>query len=191
MRKQLFLVIILMLTTLVSRQLLAQGKGIHKFSSINQVGLLMGQNGQSAILETINGIEHNACFVGLGAGIDFYHTRTLPLFIDVRRNLSDKPVAPFLYADGGVNFAWATVNQVMNKGYAFTSKPGAYYGAGIGYNITSKHSPNILLSAGYSYKQVKERTEAFTVWQGPTGQTSQEIYNYRLRRIVVKLALIF
>src|SRR5438045_2506679 len=97
-----------------------------KFSSINQLGLLNGSKGESWTVQTINGFKKDKWFGGVGAGLDLYNERTIPVFFDVRRDITSKKNAPFVYADGGVNFLW--LNFVEKEAKQFpSSSPGLFY----------------------------------------------------------------
>ena len=160
-----------------------------KFTSINQVGLLTGSAGQSASIQTINGITKDKWFAGIGTGIDYYGTRSVPVFVDVRRTLGNSLKSPFLYADGGINFPWISDGQKMTRGYTATSSAGVYLEGGAGLKFRMKSNNAFLLSAGFSYKEVKDKTELMTIWIWPTPDKTYETYKYHYRRIVVKLAL--
>ena len=160
-----------------------------KFTSINQVGLLSGSAGQSASVQTINGFTKARWFTGIGTGIDYYGTRSVPVFVDVRSTLSNKLKRPFLYADGGINFPWISDGQKIARGYTATSSPGVYLEGGAGLKFKMKNNNAFLLSAGFSYKEVKDKTEMMRIWIWPTSDKTYETYKYQYRRIVVKLAL--
>ncbi len=160
-----------------------------RFNSINQAGLSVAEKGQSFMLQTINGLSKNNWFGGLGTGVDFYGTRSVPLFIDVRKKIGADKNSPFVYFDGGINFSWATSNQKLQKGYAASGKVGGYYEGGIGWSIQTKGKEVVLLSAGYSYKQIKEKAEVFNFGSWPTPDKTYEYYNYQYRRIVIKVGI--
>ena len=70
MRPVLFLAFTLCLSGMVS----AQQKtvtGIWQFHSINNVGLLEGQTGSAFQLQSINGMQYQSWFAGIGLGLDF------------------------------------------------------------------------------------------------------------------------
>lgn len=159
------------------------------FTSINQVGLLTGSAGRAASIETINGITLEKWFAGIGTGIDYYGTRSIPLFVDVRRALTTKAKSPFVYADAGMNFPWISDKQKLNRPYTGTSSTGIYFDAGAGFRFKLKNSSALALSAGYSYKEVNDKTDLMTIWSWPTPEKNYEYYKYQYRRIVVKLAL--
>lgn len=160
-----------------------------KFSSINQVGLLSGDKGDRWMLQTINGLEKDKWFAGAGIGLDFYNYRTIPLFFDIRRDITNKKNTPFAYADAGINFLW--LNSIQRGQEQFpSSSPGLFYDLGVGWKLSGKNNRGFLFSAGYSFKQVKEKVKSW--WLAPTPQLQSEDfqrYNYLHRRLVVKIGI--
>src|SRR5687768_4020311 len=57
-----------------------------KFTSINQAGVTWGGSGQTLQLQSINGIFYKTFSAGVGVGLDYYWQRTIPLFIDLRKD---------------------------------------------------------------------------------------------------------
>lgn len=162
-------------------------KGKINFSSINQIGFLSGGKGNSWMFQTINGIKKDRSFAGIGIGLDFYEERTIPVFLDIRRDLTNKKNTPFAYADGGINISWLNFVQREAKGFPKTS-PGLFYDLGVGWKLAGKNNRSFLISAGYSFKQVKEKVKSVW-WIAPTQQLESdnyERYNYLYRRIVIK-----
>jgi hypothetical protein len=160
-----------------------------KFSSINQAGVLVGANKESAMVQTINGIRKDKWFAGVGAGIDFYVERGVPLFIDIRRDLTDKKNTAFLYADGGIYSPWLNFIQKERKLNSSISV-GGYYDFGLGWKLTGKNNRSFLMSAGYSLKQ--DRGKAMRQNWNPIIRATEsniEYYNYKYRRVVIKLGL--
>src|SRR5262245_27408802 len=76
------------------------------FNSLAQLGILEGEAGTAFQLQTINGIQFKTWSAGIGVGLDYYKYRSIPLFLDLRKYILNKPRTPFLYADGGIHFAW-------------------------------------------------------------------------------------
>lgn len=169
---------------------IAQNEKI-KFSSVNQVGLLSSNKGESAMLQTINGIDKDKWFIGAGTGLDFCNERSIPLFIDVRRNLVNKKNTPFAYVDAGINFLWLNSIQKEQKQFP-ASSPGLFYDIGMGWKLSGKNNRGFILSAGYSLKQIKEKVKY--LWRpAPTPQLESENYeryNYLYRRIVIKVGFV-
>lgn len=169
----------------------SQNKPMHttkiKYSTINQAGLLSGSQGESGRLETINGITINKWFTGIGAGIDYYGERDIPLFIDVRRDITSNKNTPFVYTDGGVNLAWLNDRQKNQRSRPATS-PGLFYDLGAGWKLGGRNKRAFIVSAGYSFKQAKERLNQ-TVFNPVLriSEPSVQYMNYKYRRVVVKI----
>ena len=117
------------------------------FASINQLGLLSASKGEAWTLQTINGIRKNTWFAGVGAGLDFYGERSVPLFLDVRKDFTLNRNTPFVYADDGVNFEWLNTTEKALKQFPKTS-PGAFYDLGFGWKLSGKNKRGVLFSAG-------------------------------------------
>jgi hypothetical protein len=156
------------------------------FSSINQGGFLTGERGSSLLLQTINGVQYKTWFAGVGVGLDFYKTRGIPLFLDIRKNILNKASTPFIYMDGGIHFTWPTEKD---KGVNNTQKfnNGLYYDAGLGYKAGLGNTHALLLSVGYSLKKIEEKYVPFQVCPGGCGPTYNEQYNYTLNRLSLKV----
>ena len=75
------------------------------FHSQNFAGLLEGQAGSAFQLQTINGVQNKGWFTGIGAGLDYYRFRSVPLFLNMSKFLFDGKKF-FVSGNGGVNFPW-------------------------------------------------------------------------------------
>ncbi len=167
-----------------SSSLKEAAKKKYVFHSINQIGIVEGAAATKPLLQTVNGIQLERWFAGIGTGIDYYAYRTIPLFLDVRRNLSNKRMTPFAYADVGMNFPW-TPGRVKDEWFSSKFKNGYYYDLGIGYTIGTKNSGGFLISLGYSEKQYSEIRENPSIYSFPS-PTNRTKFNYQLRRISIK-----
>lgn len=157
------------------------------FGSINQAGLLTGQYSEALTIQTVNGIIKDKWFAGLGAGIDYYAQRSIPLFARVQRAFSNKSNHPFVYADAGINFRWLDRENVYKADYDYN--PGLYYALGIGYKFKAFTNAGFLISAGYSYKQMSETVPNYWLSVWPVQEQNMVKYNYQFRRIEIKLGL--
>ena len=158
-----------------------------KFSSVNQFGLLLGEKGESVSLQTINGVRKSSWSAGIGTGIDLYSQRSVPLFIDVRKEFTQASNKPFVYLDGGVNFQWMNYIQKEQRRSADT-KPGAYYEAGLGYNIFMRHQSAFVLSAGYTYKRIREEYMNYRLMRGVYGESPEQMIS-QYRRLVIRIGI--
>lgn len=163
------------------------------FQSINQAGLLQGEQQTSALLQTINGINYKQWFAGIGAGLDYYRYRGIPLFVDVRRNIFNKSKTPFVYADAGMHFSWVSNQQKIwwgeNNRTRFNN--GLYTDIGLGYSLGFKNKMAFLMSAGFSHKQVSEIKHTQIWCLIPPCPDNIETYKYGLNRLAVKLGFQF
>lgn len=145
-----------------------------KFQSNLQSGILIGESYTSPAftISAINGIQCGSWFTGIGIGIDYYALRSVPLFFDVKKNLSKKANTSFLFADVGYNFYRPNYHQAYTTG-------GLYYEAGVGYKFSLKNKMGLGFSAGYSVKTIKG--------YGPIDYFETPTYEYKFRRVSIKL----
>jgi hypothetical protein len=108
--KKSMLAILLFATAYVSQAQTETAAKRYSFRSINQVGLLEGEQGSAFQLQTINGLQYSKWFAGIGTGLDYYSLRTIPLFGDLRWHMWDNGKTPFIYAGAGTNFVWTKGN---------------------------------------------------------------------------------
>src|SRR5882672_7646929 len=136
--------LILIGTIFCSCSLFAQGKkekAQWKFHSINQLGWLKGESASTILAQTIQGFQHRSWFGGIGAGIDPYHLRGIPVFVDIRKEWGSEKNAFFLYGDAGIHFAWLKDNQkdAYAHGVPAEISNGFYTDIGLGYKAKIFH----------------------------------------------------
>ena len=180
---------------LANGQHLAAKHSLVKFVSNLQAGILIGQKGSKPALNinVINGLKFNTWFAGIGVGIDYYGSkRSIPLFVDVKRNLKKGNKTPFVFADGGYNVSWLRDSEksyIGGRNYKPTG--GMYYEAGIGYKFILKNKLAFGFSAGYSFKEQKETYGNTLIIESPVdGQPYYnppvDSYHYKFRRVSIK-----
>lgn len=187
------LLILLVTRTVVS---VAQQKATAatcQFHSINSIGLLEGSAGSAFQIQTINGAQYKSWFGGIGLGLDYYRYRTVPFFIDLRKEFGKNVNKLFAYSDLGINFGWVTDKQktqyVMDDKFA----NGFYSDLGLGYKVNLGKNGGLLMSLGYTYKKVIESYRLPLYFYGNSinsepplnDQTVQ--YSYSLNRITIKI----
>jgi hypothetical protein len=181
--KKLFFAIAILLLQLDGS---AQEKVKFKFTSINEVGLLQGQSGSAFQLQIINGVSYKTFSGGIGIGMDNYYLKTIPLFFDIRKNFSKNV---FAYVDAGVNFPWNKKdleNKIVVEG---TYSKGLYLDAGAGYLINFKKTGKLLLSIGYSEKQIKENADPNVIVEPSPPSHYTNYYKYIFQRLTMKIGL--
>lgn len=171
----------------------AQQKNITKlfqFHSINNVGLLEGQAGSAFQLQTINGAQYKSWFAGAGVGLDYYRFRSIPLFIDIRKEFGKRDSKFFVYADAGIIFSWGNDKQKMTYASDDKFSNGFYSDAGIGYKIAVGKKNSLMISFGYSFKNLKETYSPSLFSYGIRAlyvYGQEEENSYSLNRINIKM----
>jgi hypothetical protein len=169
----------------------AKKKSVTKFTSIIQAGILEGAADKSyGQFQLINGIQRNTWFYGLGLGIDYYGSkRSVPLFLDVKKDFKKRKNTPFVYADAGYNFSWLQdEDKIAVWANDHKESGGLYYETGLGYKFITKSNLAFGFSAGHSFKQQKEMGSQFIFIDFTPAGTGQlpDIYDYKFRRISLK-----
>jgi hypothetical protein len=150
-----------------------------------QAGVLKGEEKYSAQGIIVGGMEYKGWGFGIGAGIDWYRIRTVPIVADIRRSITVAKQPFFVYANAGWNIAIPRDNEYLLKG-----KGGAYGEAGLGYAILNKKKKGILLSIGFTSKTVTDKfMETTYIWTTPV-PTERRI-DYTFNRFILKLGYKF
>jgi hypothetical protein len=160
-----------------------------KFQSVSNIGLLNGSAGTALLLETIAGLSHKNSFAGAGVGLDHYRFRSVPLFIGLRQAFGKGKRNPFIYGNIGYNFDWLTEANEKRYNVFFINNNysgGIYYDAGAGYSFGFKKADALLLSAGVSYKEIKNESGNGCPVTGPCTNDFQT-YKYKMPRLVFKV----
>jgi len=159
------------------------------FQSINNMGLLVGQTGPAFQLQSINGARYKSWFAGLGVGLDDYRFRTIPLFVDLRKDFGHSHHSIFAYADGGISISWVTNQEKMAYTHEDFSN-GFYDDIGIGYKIVLGKNA-LQCSLGYSNKKIADTySSPFYNVDLPPVLAPQTIH-YSLNRVSIKLGWSF
>jgi len=190
MRNKIIIIGLLLLGVHMLHAQTSQAPARYKFHSINTIGLLQGQSGADFQWQTINGIQNASWFAGVGAGIDYYKYRGIPLFIDLRKEFGSTANKVFIYGDVGIHFNWLTNAQKENNTYSFgyNFHKGLYTDAGIGYSIHTGKASAFLFSLGYSYKTLNQSGTDYrpVVYDGPPVIGNNR---YSMGRITLKMGL--
>jgi len=166
-----------------------------QFHSINQAGLLEGQIGSAFQIQTINGLQYRSWFAGIGAGIDYYRFRGIPLFIDLRKEFGHSGNKFYIYMGTGMHFIWLTDKQKnefnLNHFGSNDFSNGLYAGAGVGYKVELNNQLAIFISPGFIYKKTEvKNSNTICPFQGPCYIISDR-YNFDLYRLSVNVGIVF
>ncbi len=144
------------------------GRGIaqnrFKFRSTEWLGLSTGQVGGTGAIQTVNGMAWGPWFAGVGAGVDYYRLRSVPLFLSLTRDIAlGKNNWLYLFADGGKNVPWHGSSTEQRDEFEISNfGGGGYWAGGVGYlwGLGGHTSKAVLISAGYTVKKQSEDQRA-------------------------------
>lgn len=190
--KQLFLAVIIFTCV----QLNAQSTGKNKSYLMPQLGVMDGDRSTNLQFQVVGGLATNNWRIGMGAGLDYYSVRSVPVFVDVR-NYFGRNKKAFAFANLGYNVPWPMENQyktIFIQGGTKKSEfeMGLYTDAGVGYDIDLGKQKAVSISIGYTIKKYSEKyDDRFSwIWGWPTpfpgtGQT-ERTEEYTFRRLSLK-----
>jgi hypothetical protein len=166
-----------------------------QFHSINQIGFLEGQAGSAFQIQTINGFQYKSWFAGIGAGLDYYRFRGIPLFIDFRKEFGSARNYFFIYGGVGVHFIWLTDDQKADFNMSHYGNNdfsnGLYFDAGIGYKVVLNNRTAIFISPGFSHKSTEvKNTITICPFQGPCYITPNR-FDFNMNRLSVNVGVEF
>jgi len=160
------------------------------FHSYNSVQLLNGNTTTTISLHSVNGMQWDKFFAGIGVGFDYYYHTTLPLFAEVRYDVVGITRKLQAFVNGGVHFPFSTLNRKFEYKTG-DYKTGKLIAAGLDYYIPVKKDA-VIFGVAYSRKQVIQMADN-NVWN-PVTNSIQNIPvkdDYRLNRIWIKLGWVF
>jgi len=164
-----------------------------RFRSDNYGGLSVGQMGSYGQARTVNGLTQGPWFVGLGAGLDYYRFRNIPLFLSATRDLTNgKRDGLFFILDAGVDLPWYKRKPQPYENLTSTFRAGPFWNTGLGYRwrFSDAGRKALLFSATYGMKKLTERqTTAGACYDPPActinSQTADFDYTDRTLRLGV------
>jgi hypothetical protein len=179
--------IIAVLLPLVSVSQQSKSKG--KIQTVTSVGFAAGESTAKPLFQVSGGWTFDRYYAGVGVGFDQYFTNSIPLFADGRFSFG-RARWGFAYVNGGYNFTTDKPDEKTIWSQTSTNRllGGFYMDAGLGYRIHIGTLHRLLISAGYSQKNVVRQT-IYTnpCLVAPCPETIVD-YRYKLGRIVTKVS---
>lgn len=160
-------------------------------------GIYFGED-KGYLIESVIGYRfHYRYYAGIGAAVDNYTIRTLPVFADFRTDFSLHKNSPFTYLDIGLANPWPKKNQYTGYYYAGKSPdkkvPGCYLNIGIGQRLRTRQSNHTWeFSVGYSLETLKLVYMQNSFSPDPTAENTpkqKDTYQYTFNRLVVKVGV--
>ena len=155
-----------------------------RFGPILQGGAVIGAAFNSWGVQVVNGVHYKTWYAGIGVGTDQYYYRSIPVFLDLRKNILERKSSPFVYFDIGTNPPLDRSDSTPWEKNKYSG--GLYLDMGIGYSLHLEGNARLLLSLGYTRKQIIEHR---TYRWGMDGEKDK--YHYTFRRLFFKLGLSF
>lgn len=186
MKKILTLLILLLL---IKNEVSAQDnkKPQKFFSSQISTGIVEGKSATSFHIETVNGIRYKTWFGGIGAGIDYYYFRTIPVYLSGVKYLSPRNHSFFVQGDAGLNFVWEKQPSRVWNEVSNDFKPGVFWNGMIGFATGLDRKNSFSFGLGYSQKNFRDIKEITAPCFNPPCTNQFETYRYNLNRLSLKL----
>jgi hypothetical protein len=191
MKKYLSAVVFFLLLTQANAQEKKTG-----YYLLPQLGLLNGDNFASGQVMVSGGIEKKNISFGIGAAMEYYKIRSIPVFAEIRAGIG-KDKKAFAYLNAGPNFMWPLQSQytshwIVNGGFSRDQfKTGFYGDAGLGYTFRIAKENELLVSLGYSVKTIHQSySESVYAQSAPfLPETFQRKLDYTLNRIALRVGI--
>lgn len=139
-------------------------------------------------IQTVNGYMFNHYIIA-GIGLAFNTNSDLafvPLFAELRINLSNAPLAGFVFIDGGYSFTAKEVYNLNNDRKYFG---GTYFSPGLGIKLNVAKSKALTFSLGYRSQQARIYVLDYGAY--PNFTTTGQWDNYDIGYIITKVGFIF
>jgi len=190
--KLFFLFILIIVNTSIFSQSDIKSTNKVRFGFTVLTGPLDGERGTSALIEVIPAIKLKSYSFGIGTGLDYYYIRTVPVFLQIKKAFRETKNSVYVYADAGFDYPWPSISNKATQGNMDLFN-GHRLAGGIGYQIPLKKNLMLLLSGGYSYKQVKQNVQGWVTIYDPRVDWFDytQHYNYKLSRLVFTIGLSF
>jgi hypothetical protein len=160
------------------------------FHSFNSVQLLNGNTTTAVALHSVNGLQWNKFFAGIGTGFDYYYHTTVPLFAEARYDVTGSSRKLQVFVNAGIHFPFST----LNKKFEYKTgdyKTGRLLAAGIDYFIPVKKDA-LVIGVAYSHKQVIQMIDN-NIWNPVLNRVDNIPIkdDYKLNRIWIKFGWVF
>lgn len=168
-----------------------------RFEGNIESGMMNGGWQTNGYVQTTQGVHYKQWFAGVGAGIDYYRYRTVPVFAELRRTFGNRSVRPYVLTAAGINTTWPNQLQKQeNNGWWQTnvaSFHNGFYGrVGVGVVLNADKKIRFGLNAACNYKTLSRTYSEwiFEPWPQPSNITEKTM-EYRLNRLSVGLSVMF
>jgi hypothetical protein len=124
---------------------------------------------------------------GIGTGIDIYSYQVLPVFAEIKYDIFNNDITPYLYGRAGYSFPLSKENT--DQWYNLEYKGGFVGGVGAGLKTGFGKHFALVFSIGYNYQELRQISESYPWYSSQDTQYTERI-DY-LKRIGVSAGFIF
>lgn len=160
------------------------------FHSFNSVQLLNGKSTTSASIHSVNGVQYQKFFTGIGIGFDYYYHTSIPLFFETRYDVTGKERKLQIFADAGLHIPYGNKNR--KEPYKTGNfKVGRLLAGGFDYFIPVKKDA-VVIGIAYSQKRETQMVDN-NIWN-PVKNRFENVpikEAYEFNRIWMKLGWVF
>jgi hypothetical protein len=160
------------------------------FHSFNSLQVLVGKTNNSVSIHSVNGLQWNKFFAGAGIGFDYYYHTSVPLFLELRHDITKAERKFQLYINGGLHVPFGNTNKI-DRGKTGDFKPGRLLAAGFDYFIPLKKDA-VVLGLAWSQKKVTQMVDN-NIWNPSLNRVEnvplKEVYEFN--RIWLKIGWVF
>jgi len=160
------------------------------FQSFNSLQLLMGKTNNAFSVHSVNGLKWNKFFAGAGIGFDYYYHTSVPLFLELRHDITSGERKFQVFVNGGLHLPFGNTNTI-EPGKTGDFKPGRLLAAGIDYYIPLKRDA-IVIGLACSQKKETQMVDN-NIWNPSINRMEniplKEVYEFN--RIWLKVGWVF
>ncbi|MEN8158211.1 MAG: hypothetical protein ABFS10_14760 [Bacteroidota bacterium] len=134
------------------------------FVNITSMGFLAGSSTNQQVapfsLLMVNGWRNSfGLFTGVGMGIEFLSSTYMPLFLDLRYDLTGGDVVPYIVAKGGYSVPLVADYENYNISYTYSGGPLAAFGVGLKIRTRNHFAWDVALMYRYQQTSYTEKYE--------------------------------
>ncbi len=163
-----------------------------------EIGILSSKTEVSKTIGLTAGGSRKQWIYGIGASLDYYKFRSLPLYAEVKRMFGNNLNTPFVYMRAGQNVELVLDRQHQHPQYSNSGvlisdcdfSNGLFYEAGAGMAFKNKKGKGTFLSVGYSRKTLSENWTN-RIWNASKNDWENAAVSkkYLLNRVVFKMGI--
>lgn len=164
-----------------------------------ELGFLAGAAEPSGDARATFLLSKDSWSAGVGAGMDFYRFRSVPIFLQGRKSFGKRKSKPFALASAGINLPAVKAEDgevgIWNRQWDMIwwnpvptdYDPGWYAELGAGYGFFNRKQRGLTLSLNWVYKSISEWYETDAPAIANSNQKDRTTTTYFLNRMALRV----